>query len=370
MAAQRGRGAVFSGAWPRWCTFGQPGVCRVTLGSDTPQDKASQDTRQKQKLLCSQLQVVAFLLDAFAKAPGPRPNQDHSDALVRQEVTAAKQCWKELKAGYQAGVAALTEAAPGALAQFNRAQCQAQCLQDALTRHQHQRQGALKKQWAAQEQLLQEQVLGLRAQVTSDCTKRSHLQGELQSLQDEAQAWRDTAQQALDWCHLLETLQGARLLLPMGGRTSPEAAELELSWAPPPGDLEAAGPPLRVALCQASGGKVEVMPCCPLFLPPKALPPGLGPALLELEWSRRCQAQLLSEITELQHRFAIDWDPQRRHLRLLCPTAVWTLEVEPGYPGDGGVRLSTGSPLPCLGQPPQETSSLSNWLEYLSALDA
>lgn len=57
---------------------------------------------------------------------------------VGQEVIAAKQCWKELKAGYQAGVAALTEAAPGALAQFNRAQCQAQCLQDALTRHQHQ----------------------------------------------------------------------------------------------------------------------------------------------------------------------------------------------------------------------------------------
>lgn len=37
-----GRGGVFSGVWSRWCTFGQPGLCRVTLGSDMPQDKASQ----------------------------------------------------------------------------------------------------------------------------------------------------------------------------------------------------------------------------------------------------------------------------------------------------------------------------------------
>lgn len=63
----------------RECHWGQGYLDSTSLLWPFPQD-----TRQKQKLLCSQLQVVAFLLDAFAKAPGPRPNQEHSDALVRE----------------------------------------------------------------------------------------------------------------------------------------------------------------------------------------------------------------------------------------------------------------------------------------------
>ncbi|XP_067408439.1 LOW QUALITY PROTEIN: ZW10 interactor [Emydura macquarii macquarii] len=322
------------------------------------------DTRKKQKWMCSQLHVVKFLLEFLNQMDSAPFDQNAEEAAVRSEMTQAKQQWKELKAGYQQRVEAIEEAVPRALAQLEKGQHLAQRLKEALARYEAQRHEAEEKARDARErrqkeqelleerqQQLEKQVAELRGRVEAQHQELHRLQGELQSQERVTSGWREKVERSAALQRLLETLHGFRLV-----SASAAEAQVELRgrrWA--------------------EDGRVTVLSHNPLFLPPAPCV-DLRSTLLELQHSYGLLAPLLAEIQALQTRFPIDWQPQERRLRFLQPSAVWTLVVEPGYPAAGGVQLlgvqgqhGPGDPAPW--RPPQETPSLRDWLEYLSALD-
>lgn len=97
----------------------------------------------------------------------------------------------------------------------------------------------------------------------------------------------------------------------------------------------------------------------------------LSAALLEVMQCYMGQAELLSEVQALRSSFAIDWRPAQRLLVYLkSALLVCHLEVEDGYPGNGGARLLSvrrdGQTVDTSGlKPHKSVFSLTDWLLLL-----
>ncbi|XP_032451144.1 ZW10 interactor isoform X2 [Lynx canadensis] len=177
------------------------------------------DSRKKDKLLCSQLQVVDFLQNFLARedtAQGPEPLA--SEDASRQKAMAAKEQWKELKATYQEHVEAITRALSLALPRMEEAQRKRAQLQEALEQLQAKKQAATEKLRTAQEQwrLHQEKRLRQLAEASAEVRLRqTGAQQELRRVHQELGALRQQAGQERDrlrrhrtFLQLLHTLQG------------------------------------------------------------------------------------------------------------------------------------------------------------------
>ncbi|XP_007957571.1 ZW10 interactor [Orycteropus afer afer] len=172
------------------------------------------DSRKKDKLLCSQLQVVDFLQgflmhEDTAQGLDPLASEDMS----RQKAGEAKEHWKELKATYQEHVEAITSALAQAVPQMEEAQRKRAQLQDALEQLQAKKQVAMEKLRAAQKQwqLQQEKHLQHLAEVrdrqrgTQQEVER--LYQELRSLKHQAGQEQHKLQRYQAFLQLLYTLQ-------------------------------------------------------------------------------------------------------------------------------------------------------------------
>ncbi|XP_014394241.1 PREDICTED: ZW10 interactor isoform X5 [Myotis brandtii] len=111
------------------------------------------DSRKKDKLLCSQLQVVDFLQNFLAQEDivqglDPLASEDRS----RQKAIAAKEQWKELKATYQEHVEAISRALIQAMPKMEEAQRKQAQLREALEQLQAKKQVAMEKLRTAQKQ--------------------------------------------------------------------------------------------------------------------------------------------------------------------------------------------------------------------------
>ncbi|XP_040310121.1 outer kinetochore KNL1 complex subunit ZWINT [Herpailurus yagouaroundi] len=177
------------------------------------------DSRKKDKLLCSQLQVVDFLQNFLARedtAQGPEPLA--SEDASRQKAIAAKEQWKELKATYQEHVEAITRALSLALPRMEEAQRKRAQLQEALEELQAKKQAAMEKLRTAQEQwrLHQEKRLQQLAEASAEVRLRQtgaqqelrRLHQELGALRQQAGQERDRLQRHQTFLQLLHTLQG------------------------------------------------------------------------------------------------------------------------------------------------------------------
>ncbi|KAM5322592.1 outer kinetochore KNL1 complex subunit ZWINT [Glossophaga mutica] len=177
------------------------------------------DSRKKDKLLCSQLQVVDFLQNFLAQEDivqglDPLTSEDTS----RQKAFAAKEQWKELKATYQEHVEAITRALTQALPKMEEAQRKQAQLQEALDQLQTKKQVAMEKLRAAQKQwqLQQEKRLQHLAKVSAEVRERKtgiqqeleQLNQELGTLKQQAEQERDKLQRHQTFLQLLYTLQG------------------------------------------------------------------------------------------------------------------------------------------------------------------
>nr|XP_003943478.1 ZW10 interactor isoform X2 [Saimiri boliviensis boliviensis] len=128
------------------------------------------DSQKKDKLLCSQLQVVDFLQNFLAQedtAQGLDPLA--SEDTSRQKAIAAKEQWKELKATYREHVEAIKIALTKSLTQMEEAQKKRTQLQEAFEQLQAKKQLAMEKRRAAQKQwqLQQEKRLQHLAEVSA-----------------------------------------------------------------------------------------------------------------------------------------------------------------------------------------------------------
>ncbi|KAM9510734.1 outer kinetochore KNL1 complex subunit ZWINT [Guaruba guarouba] len=294
------------------------------------------DTRRKQKLLLAQLRVLQLLLGLVEN---PRPPQ--APPGLREAVSEARGRWQELKSGYGGAVAALGGALPPALAQIEKGQRLLQQLRGALG-------GARKRQKKELQAKLQE-ARGRREQLQQRLEQRRQ---ERLSQQGALRRQRWAAQRAEAGCRLYQVLAGVRVLLPPPGGSEPE-----LELGPPLGPPDSL-PSLRLR-CSPRGG-VHVLD------PPFPLPPPLGPGLLELQ--ERCWegCSLWAEMEKLQQRFALDWDPSLRRLRVLGASGtLWVLELEPGYPRGGGVCVLPPPGVPPPSPPPSTCPTLTQWLELL-----
>ncbi|KAF6112473.1 ZW10 interacting kinetochore protein [Phyllostomus discolor] len=169
------------------------------------------DSRKKDKLLCSQLQVVDFLQNFLAQEDivqglDPLASEDTS----RQKAIAAKEQWKELKATYQEHVEAITTALTQALPKMEEAQRKQAQLQEALD------------QLQAKEKRLQhmaEVSAEVRERKTGIQQELERLNQELGTLKQQAEQERDKLQRHQTFLQLLYTLEG-KLQFP----------EAELPW--------------------------------------------------------------------------------------------------------------------------------------------
>ncbi|XP_054374201.1 uncharacterized protein LOC118700941 isoform X2 [Molothrus ater] len=298
------------------------------------------DTRRKQKLLLSQLRVLKLLLGVVEN-----PGQPLAPTDLREAVAQARGRWQELKARYGEALGALEEAVPAALEQLERGQ---QLLQRGKA--------ALEARLEQQEEL---KVKVREATERRDQLLRRVQERRLQRLcrQEELQGLRERVARVKASCELYQTLAGAQVL-PLSPGTPKE--ELQLELGPPPGSSRSL-PPLCLTLTPS--GEVQLQE------PPLGLPPPLGPGLLELQ--QRCWESwsLWEEVAHLRNRFALDWQPELGLLRVLGgpqgAQTLWTLQVEPGYPQSGGVKLlpppKGAPPIPAPPEPP----TLTRWLELL-----
>ncbi|TRZ09438.1 hypothetical protein HGM15179_017670 [Zosterops borbonicus] len=299
------------------------------------------DTRRKQKLLLSQLRVLKLLLGVIEN-PGLPP----APTNLREAAAQARGRWRQLKVGYGGALGVLEGAVPPALAQLNQGQSLLQKGREALeTRLAQQEELKVKLREATErrDQLLR--------RVQERRQQRLGRQGALQAL-------REAAARVEASCHLYQALAGVQVLPPSPGTPK---QELELELGPPPGSPHSPLPPIH--LCLSPGGGVRLQD------PPLGLPPPLGPGLLELQ--QRCWEgwSLWAEVTHLRSRFALDWQPDLGLLQVLGgpqgAQTLWTLELEPGYPQNGGVRLRPppkgAPPIPTPPDPP----TLTRWLELL-----
>ncbi|KAM4637241.1 outer kinetochore KNL1 complex subunit ZWINT [Amazona ochrocephala] len=283
------------------------------------------DTRRKQKLLLAQLRVLQLLLGL----------------VEREAVSEARGRWQQLKSEYGGAVAALGGALPPALAQIEKGQQLLQRLRGALGGA-HKRQ---KKELQAKVQEARGRWEQLQQRLEQRRQERLSQQGALRR-----QQW--AAQRAEAGCRLYQVLAGVRVLLPPPGGLEPE---LELE--PPPGSPDSL-PSLRLR-CSPRGG-VHVLD------PPFPLPPPLGPGLLELQEHCWEGCSLWAEMEQLQRRFALDWDPSLRCLRVLGASGtLWMLELEPGYPQGGGLRVLPPPGVAPPSPPPSACPTLTQWLELL-----
>lgn len=177
------------------------------------------DSRKKDKLLCSQLQVVDFLQNFLAQEDivqglDPLASEDRS----RQKAIAAKEQWKELKATYQEHVEAISRALIHALPKMEEAQKKQAQLQEALDQLQAKKQVAMEKLRTAQQQwkLQQEKRLQHLAEASAEVRQRQagtqqeleQLYQELGTLKQQAGQERDKLQRHQTFLQLLYTLQG------------------------------------------------------------------------------------------------------------------------------------------------------------------
>ncbi|XP_055976959.1 LOW QUALITY PROTEIN: ZW10 interactor [Sorex fumeus] len=195
------------------------------------------DARKKDKLLCSQLQVVDFLQNFLTQEDAvqgldPMASEDTS----RQKATEAKGQWKELKATYHEHVENITSALSQVLSKVEETQAKRVQLQEALEQLEAKKQVAVKKRREAQKQwrLQQEKHLQCLAEVSAEvrqCQERSQqalkrLEEEVETMKQKAVQEQDKLQRHQTFLQLLSVLQGKPLSLESEKETAPQEENL------------------------------------------------------------------------------------------------------------------------------------------------
>ncbi|XP_073496520.1 outer kinetochore KNL1 complex subunit ZWINT isoform X2 [Phyllobates terribilis] len=314
----------------------------------------SMERRRKQKMLCSQLQVLRFLLELLQEEDTANW-EEMSPELLNKEVEEVKKKWKSLRSEYQEKVNEVEELIPQLLEKIQLIQERKTQLEEAMERYQAQ----AKERLQHLQEVFQEQQL-----VVQKC------QVQMEQLKDEVQ----TLEQSVDrWIRTVNRDSKLAGLLSMHGVSLLAVGENELLL-----DLHIIGktemPPLRVNLHLSSEGEFQLAPeDAKLTLPPelqRGATSHIVPIILELQCWYRSHARLLKELKELHERFAIEWRPAERQLLFLHRNKQHRLAIGAGYPVSGGVwLLSVTGAGPCDTadklKPPVENPSLSDWLEYL-----
>ncbi|XP_040298761.1 ZW10 interactor isoform X1 [Bufo bufo] len=319
----------------------------------------SMERRRKQKMLCSQLQVLRFLLE-FIKEADIVNWEETNPELLNQEVEEVKQKWKSLKSQYQEKVNEVEEIIPQLLEKIQLVHEKKTQLEETLQRYHTQKliaeEKAKERQQHLQDVFQKQQLVVQKCQVQIE-----QLKDELQKLEQSVDCWIQTVSRDSTFVGILHAQQVVSLV---------SIGEKELAL-----DLNVSEKtqiaPLRVNLHWTSEEEFQVETEDPVLRLPPELQRGatthITPVILELQCWYQSHARLLVELKKIQERFPIDWLPNERKILFLKGNKQHSLVIEPGYPVSGGVRLLGGEPCNSSDnfKPPAENPSLSDWLEYL-----
>uniref|UniRef100_A0A8C0VZ24 ZW10 interactor n=1 Tax=Castor canadensis TaxID=51338 RepID=A0A8C0VZ24_CASCN len=177
------------------------------------------DSRKKDKLLCSQLQVVDFLQN-FLTHEDTSQGLDPliSEDANRQKAIAAKEQWKELKATYQEHVEAIRSAVTKVLSQVEEAQRKSTQLQEAV--EQLQAKTSIFHKLCLHPYSWQEEHLQNLVEISAEVKERQtatqqeleRLYQELGTLKQREGQEQDKLQKHQTFLQLLYTLQGKTLV--------------------------------------------------------------------------------------------------------------------------------------------------------------
>ncbi|XP_012969363.1 ZW10 interactor isoform X2 [Mesocricetus auratus] len=180
------------------------------------------NSRKKDKLLCSQLQVVNFLQNFLAQEDTAQsPDTLVSEDTSRRKASEAKEQWKELKATYQHHVEAIKCALTQAIPQVEEAQRKYTELQEAYEHLQAKKQVVVKKREAAQKKWqLHQKHLQCLAELSAEVKelqvrtqqKLDQSSQELETLKQQAGKEQDKLQRNQAYLQLLYTLQNKPLV--------------------------------------------------------------------------------------------------------------------------------------------------------------
>ncbi|XP_051042508.1 ZW10 interactor [Phodopus roborovskii] len=175
------------------------------------------NSRKKDKLLCSQLQVVNFLQNFLAQEDTAQsPDTLVSEDTSRQKASEVKEQWKELKATYQRHVEAIKCGLTQVIPQVEEAQRKYTELQEAYEHLQAKKQEVVKKQEASQKKWeLHQKNLQCLAEITAKVKelkartqqKLDQSNQELENLKQQAEQEQDKLRRNKTYLQLLCTLQ-------------------------------------------------------------------------------------------------------------------------------------------------------------------
>ncbi|XP_018413492.1 PREDICTED: ZW10 interactor [Nanorana parkeri] len=283
---------------------------------------------RKQKLLCSQLRILRFLLE-FLQEASTVSWEDTNPELLSQEEEKVRQKWKGLKLEYQNKVEEVEELLPHLLEKIQLLQEKKTQLEDSFQRYQCKR--TIKENQAKQEL---DEALKKQQQAVQKC--QDHIQllkVEVEKLEQSVDSWIRAVDKDSTHLDLLNTLQGMSVV---------SVGDKELVLDLYAGETTAVTP-LRVNVHLTSEGQFHMktedsMPGLPSELQ-RGDTSHITSVIMELQCWHRSHGQLLAEMRDLQDRFAIDWLPVERQILLLKGSTRYTLHVEPGYPQSGRVNL-------------------------------
>ncbi|KAL1771770.1 ZW10 interactor [Sigmodon hispidus] len=175
------------------------------------------NSRKKDKLLCSQLQVVNFLQNFLAQEDTTQgPDTLDSEDISRQKAMEAKEQWKELKAKYQDHIEIVKCALMLALPQIEETQRKYSDLQEAYKQVQAKKEviaeklQTAQKQWQLHQKRLQtlgEFIKERKKRQAEDQQKLDQSNRELETLKQQAEQEQDKLERTQAHLQLLSILQ-------------------------------------------------------------------------------------------------------------------------------------------------------------------
>ncbi|XP_064421740.1 ZW10 interactor [Latimeria chalumnae] len=334
------------------------------------------DNHKKHKLMCSQLYVRNFLLSSLEKLDPAIGKEELTKQEIRKEINEVKQNWKSLKLNYLQKVEEIQAAIPEFLYKIQLLEKGRETLCKSLQKLQAKKEELKEKQLKEWERCveLRRAELDRKISEVTDCIQKCEAEihqqkEELQSYSGYAEMWATVTNRGLEQQKLQEALQGLKVL-------SLVEDELTLELNPQHIISTTRLKPLILSLLWTPQDSTIIRTNCEIFPVEEILSSqpvtDLPSTILRIYNCYLSQSELLAEIQQLQHRFAIDWLHTERKLLFLKGNTVCTFIIGHGYPNSGGIQLLSiqpkhGSIDYTNIKPSQGNPSLQDWLDYLSS---
>ncbi|XP_069762190.1 calcium-binding and coiled-coil domain-containing protein 1 [Narcine bancroftii] len=357
-----------------WVTEEGPAVVQHTIGF-----------RRKQKMMFRQMKQCALLLDLVKNSDVNAIQEVTQQEDIQLKINKIRQRWKSLKSECQVQEEELQNMS-AIMEKFQALEAKQQTLRNAVQLYKAKKQQLEEAAQQKRLKLKEEQKLGLSKEIERSILECSQSLKKCQALMQQAQQEVQLLAQGVVFnysvrpCDFHTYSQLHEILEMQSGLKVLEVCEDQVTLQLNPQRLIPLTKlaPLVLTVNWTDSGTAHLKTNCAFLDLSKMESVDLPNITAETCKLYISQAELWAEIQSLQYRYAIDWLEKERKLKFLHSVAgsssniVYTLYVEPGYPHNGEIKLSSVRQnkklIDMVAKPPQDKPLLSDWLEYLNDL--